>query len=416
MQTKTSKKVIFLLIFLIAASLFFRFYNIGRVIPLTWDQVRDAWVMKDLLVDGKFPLLGPRTGIGHFHLGPAYYYLLAPLYFLTNLDPIAAGWFAVLATLLTMISLFWVGRAVFGIGVALLAVFICAFSGYLISMDRVPWNVSLVMMASVWIFYSLFKINEGQNRWFIPLGLLAGFFFHLHFTAVFIPPIIILSLLLVKNKKRIIPWALTAILLFLVFFIPSVVQDLRSSLGDYLKLKEFIGDYYHGFHFRFMLYRLPEVFLVFQSVLFLEILRVIKYILPLIFLAKFILFPENKTDRFVGTVFFFFFLVTLVGFTVYSGPLSDYYFLLTMPFAIYMIAYLMVFIFRLKIKIINITLVTACLFWAYKNVQPSFNNYSQASIDYQKQEVLKQIKLGKIIDFQEGNPASYLYYFYTRKK
>lgn len=409
-----NKKTLFLLFLIIGAGLFFRFYNLEETISFTWDQARDAWVMKDILVDGKLPLSGPRTGIGHFHLGPAYYYLLAPFYFLTNLDPVATVYFSVLASLLTMVSIFWIGRNVFGIRVAIFSTFIYAFSGYLILMDRVPWNVSLVMMASVWIFYSLFKINEGQNRWFIPLGLLAGFFFHLHFTAVFIPSIIALSLLLVKDKKRIIPWTLLAILFFLVFFIPSVVQDFRGSFSDYFKLREFMRDYYHGFHFRFMLYRLPETFLVFQSVLFLEILKVLKYILPLIFLVKFILFPENKADRFVGAVFFFFFLVTLVGFTLYSGSLSDYYFLLTMPFAIYMVSWLTVWLLRSRVKALGFLLVLFWLFWAYKNALPSLIDRPRDGLKKEKQAVMEKIDRGEKIEFSEGTIQPYLYYIYTR--
>jgi len=409
-----TKIKLFLFILLVGTSLFLRFYKIEEVVSFGWDQARDAWVIKDMLVDKKFPLIGPRTGIGHFHLGPFYYYLLAPFYFLTSLDPIAAGYFSVAAALLTIISIFWVAHRIFGIKVAYFSIFIYAFSQYLISKDRVPWNISLVMATSVWIFYSLFKIYEGNNRWFIPLGLLAGFFFHLHFTAVFIPPIIALSLLFVKNKKRMAFWMLVAMLAFVLCFVPNILHDLQSSLRNYYKFQEFLGYYYHGFHFRFMLYRLNDALIMFEPILFFKILKPLKYILPLIFWVAFIVFSKNEKKHFVGAVFFLWFLVTLVGFTLYSGPLSDYYFLLTMPFTIYMVSWLAVWVLRSKVKLLGLLMVLFWFFWAYKNALLFLVDRPRDGLRKEKQEVMEKMNRGEKIEFSEWSIQPYLYYIYTR--
>src|SRR3954464_6261879 len=42
------------------------------------DQGTDMLVLRDLVEHGDVPLLGPRTSIGSFHHGVAYYWLLAP--------------------------------------------------------------------------------------------------------------------------------------------------------------------------------------------------------------------------------------------------------------------------------------------------------------------------------------------------
>jgi 4-amino-4-deoxy-L-arabinose transferase-like glycosyltransferase len=405
----------FLLILLIVAGLFLRFYDLKRLMPFGWDQARDAWAMKEMLADKKLPLIGPRTGIGHFHLGPAYYYLLAPFYFLTDLDPIGSGYFSIFASLLTIVSIFWVAQEVFGIKVAYLSAFIYAFCRYLILMDRVPWNVSLVMAASVWIFYTLFKIDGGNSRWFIPLGLLAGFFFHLHFTAVFIPPIVMLSLLFIKNKKKMIPWGLAAVLAFALFFIPNIIHEVQSGLTNYYKFQEFLRCYYHGFHFRFMIYRLKDALIMIDAVLFFGSLKFLKYILPIIFGILFIVFPQNKRSRFIGLVIFFWFLVTLVGFTLYSGPLSDYYFLLTMPLAIYLVSWLTIWVFRLRFKPLAILLVLFWLFWAYRNMATLMTDLPRGGLIKDRQVVIETINKGEKIEFSESMIQSYLYYIYTRK-
>ena len=57
----------------------------------TWDadQGHDMLVLRALVLDGRFPLLGPPTSIGDFHHGVLYYLLLAPAALLSRADPVA---------------------------------------------------------------------------------------------------------------------------------------------------------------------------------------------------------------------------------------------------------------------------------------------------------------------------------------
>ena len=55
------------------------------------DQGHDMLVLLRLVRDGTLPLLGPPTSIGDFHHGAAYYYLLAPVAWLTGADPTASS-------------------------------------------------------------------------------------------------------------------------------------------------------------------------------------------------------------------------------------------------------------------------------------------------------------------------------------
>ena len=68
-----------LLLILIIAS-FLRFYNIVDFLHFANDEARDAFIVKNMFLHKSLPLLGPEASIGHFHLGPIFYYLLAPFY------------------------------------------------------------------------------------------------------------------------------------------------------------------------------------------------------------------------------------------------------------------------------------------------------------------------------------------------
>jgi len=121
------RKSRYLIIFLIilAVHSFFRFYQLDSRSPFGWDQVDNAWAAKDIIVDHKLPLVGMQAKLNTgFFIGPLYYYLIAPFYFLTNLDPIASGIFAGLTSVFTLSVIFMIVKRIFNEKVSLIACFI----------------------------------------------------------------------------------------------------------------------------------------------------------------------------------------------------------------------------------------------------------------------------------------------------
>ncbi|HZZ98991.1 MAG TPA: hypothetical protein VFG51_03595, partial [Candidatus Saccharimonadia bacterium] len=76
----------YFLIFL-AVGLFFRFWNIYQRLYFIWDQGRDAWMLQRL-AHGELTLIGPTSGVPGFFLGPLWYYIGLPGYFLGGGNPI----------------------------------------------------------------------------------------------------------------------------------------------------------------------------------------------------------------------------------------------------------------------------------------------------------------------------------------
>ncbi len=105
--------------------LLLRFSFIETKNSFGWDQVRDAWVSLDMIVNHKYPFLGmvakQNTGI---YLGPVYYYFIALFYFFTNLDPIESGLFAGFISVINFWGLFFLVKKIFYFRVALFAIFI----------------------------------------------------------------------------------------------------------------------------------------------------------------------------------------------------------------------------------------------------------------------------------------------------
>jgi 4-amino-4-deoxy-L-arabinose transferase-like glycosyltransferase len=406
-------KYFFAFLFILTLGLYLRFYGIESYPDKAfgWDQARDAWKVRDIL-KGMLVLDGPKTGIGNMHLGPLYFYFLAPFFAFTKLDPIASIYFTIAVNIVTFIILYLVTKKFFSEKAAIFAVFLYSTSNYIIKQNQIPWNVSLVPVTSILLFYTLFRIRTGGRKyWYIVLGILTGLFFHLHFTAVFLPPIILLSLFPYgKNIKNFLllcgSFAIAAF-----FLIPTLIFDLKSSHGEFYKYSDFIKHYTHGFHLRFFLLRLTDAFVQFKLIIFFSLGNILQYVIPFLF-GFVLLFEKDKTKKIIGLLMLPWFLIPLLFFTIYAGPISDYYFLVQAPLVIFVLIYLQQKLLK-KFPYLLLPLFLFWTFYAYANTKEFWIKPTGGGLDKQKQEAAERVRSGNPILFNEGEIKSYLYVIWT---
>ena len=72
---KNKIEFLVLLVILLAAG-FLRLYRISGYMTFLGDEGRDVLVVKRIIVDHKWTLLGPTASVGGFFLGPIYYYFM----------------------------------------------------------------------------------------------------------------------------------------------------------------------------------------------------------------------------------------------------------------------------------------------------------------------------------------------------
>src|SRR3972149_6446599 len=101
------------LFFILAVGAFMRFYKIREYLTFLGDEGRDVLVVKRLLLDGKFTLLGPITSVGSIYMGPVYYYLMAPFLYLWRFDPVGPAVMGVLFSLATIYIIYRLGITYF---------------------------------------------------------------------------------------------------------------------------------------------------------------------------------------------------------------------------------------------------------------------------------------------------------------
>src|SRR3990167_2057673 len=112
------------ILFVIMPAAYMRLYRISEYLTFLGDEGRDVLVVKRMLLDGKFTLLGPITSVGSIYMGPIYYYLMAPFLYLWNFDPTGPAVMVALLSVTTVYIIYRIGTDYFHPQVGLVAAFL----------------------------------------------------------------------------------------------------------------------------------------------------------------------------------------------------------------------------------------------------------------------------------------------------
>jgi len=139
--------------------------NFTNFLYFTWDQGRDAWMLRHIL-QGDFTLIGPTSGLQGFFLGPLWYYLGVPGYVLTRGNPYGISlWYIALSCL--ALPIFWlIAHTLYSKKEdkpwALIMSYLLAFLPGSVQGSTFIWNplVSLPLVAGA--FYALLQARHSR--------------------------------------------------------------------------------------------------------------------------------------------------------------------------------------------------------------------------------------------------------------
>ncbi|MBI3559267.1 glycosyltransferase family 39 protein [Candidatus Gottesmanbacteria bacterium] len=191
-------KKLLLLIFILAAIL--RFYHLPEYVRFLGDEGRDVLVVKRMIVDHQWTLLGPTASVGGFYTGPVYYYFMAPFLWLWRLDPVGPAVMAALFGLGTVVLIYFFTKNLAGERAGLVAAFLMAISPKMVEISRFSWNPNPVPFFAILTFLFLSR----QKKIFTLLaGICLGILYQLHYTDLIFFPIVGLMSFLVFPLKEI---------------------------------------------------------------------------------------------------------------------------------------------------------------------------------------------------------------------
>lgn len=223
----------FLLLIIILVSLFLRLYKIDTDLLFHYDQGLHAIGIWNIWKEHHFPLLGHPTDVEGVYHGAFFYYFMAPVYALSQGDPVGASVFMVFLDVAAIFFLFKAAKILFKSElVGLVAATVWGFSFLAVSYSRWLSNVTPISFFVILFYYFISKIELQKKKSFWPLGTLtAGIIVQLNGAIgfFFIPLILILAFMdrkiFFKRRKL----GLVSLVLFFLPSLPLIFFDLRHQ-------------------------------------------------------------------------------------------------------------------------------------------------------------------------------------------
>ncbi|RJQ27577.1 hypothetical protein C4577_00915 [Candidatus Parcubacteria bacterium] len=217
-----------ILVFIVLLGLFFRTYKLENYYVFEHDQDLYSWIVKDILVDHHFRLIGQLTSVDGVFIGPFFYYLLVPFFAIMNLDPIAATISSTILGLLTVISVYFIFSNMFTKTTGIVGATLYAVTISTVFWDRWVVPTQPTLLWSFWYLYALFSLLRGNQRAFPLLGLLFGLIWHVHIALLPLVPLSLIAFLFSKKQLR-IKSVLLLVAFFMVLTAPFWIFEFRHN-------------------------------------------------------------------------------------------------------------------------------------------------------------------------------------------
>ncbi len=314
---------------ILLVGLFFRTYMIVERYDYAHDQDLYSWMVKDIVVNHHFRLIGQLTSAPGIFIGPLFYYSLVPFFLLTNMDPVGALIPVTILGLFTILSYYLVLSKLFNKETGLIGVFLYAVLLTTVGADR--WSVPTVTTSiwAVWYFYAIIMISRKNYQVLPLLGLLVGLIWHVHIALI--PTLIAIPIAVLVSKK--IPTVKQLSLSLIAFIIPSlplVLFEVRHHFQQSIALVQNFTTPHEGptgiskfIHVLSMITQntnsllfAPQSFVVTNNIFFVILILLIPFSL-----IKSKIISVKDLWPLYGWI-----LGVIIFFSVTSSPISEYYF------------------------------------------------------------------------------------------
>lgn len=217
-----------ILLLILAVGLFLRVYKPLELFMYSHDQDLLGWFIKDVVFNHHIRFIGQETSSLGIFIGPLYYYLQIPFYFLWHWDPAGGLVLPVITGVFAIYSSYFVFSGIFGKRVGLIAAAVYSLSYLIIFTDREVVPTTPVMLWTIWYFYFLWNLWKGKSISYIFLGLLLGLAWNFSLALVILTPLILVAQFFSKGK-----WSLKyislGVLTFLVVMTPFFLFESRHG-------------------------------------------------------------------------------------------------------------------------------------------------------------------------------------------
>ena len=147
----------FLLSCVLIIGAFLRFARLSTLMAFIGDQGWFYLSARDLLLTWNIPLVGITSSHTWLHQGALWTYMLAPILWLFNFNPVGGAYLAVVLGIISIIAIYIVGKDLSkNEETGLIAAFLFATSPLVIIHSRIPYHTAPIPLATLLFIFFMF--------------------------------------------------------------------------------------------------------------------------------------------------------------------------------------------------------------------------------------------------------------------
>jgi hypothetical protein len=221
-----SLKTKILLIIIILAAIFLRFYNL-KYIEFNFDQAANPLLAEQIIKHGPLPQNCLISSIGVCNPFFFLYLLVPPM--LISPDPLFLTGFIAFIIVLAVLALFFFARKFFGEKTALISSALLAVNPWAIIFSRTIWQQNVLIFFIILFFWFLFNFAfDNKKTHLIWAFLFLGIVSQLHQLALAFA-LLLLACLIVFRKNVAFKNLLIGFLLCLVLYLPFIAFEIKTN-------------------------------------------------------------------------------------------------------------------------------------------------------------------------------------------
>lgn len=347
--------VLILIILILSASL--RLYRIREYMSFLGDEGRDMLVVKRMIVNGEFTLLGPITSIGRMYMGPIYYYMISPFLALWNFDPVGPSVMVAILSVLTAFLIYFFCKKFFSVRSGLVAALFYAISPLTILYGRASWNPNVVPFFSMLFILSLsYAALKKKYHLFILAGFSLGILIQLHYVTLLLGLTAIATFLFIIRPWPPLRYLIAFALSFVLGYSPFLLFELRHQFVNTQNTIRFIFEDKKEnttipLYVSVLSIWQDVTVRVFWRLLIVESAELTKVVILFIGGIIFWIFKSKeskKISRGALQIILIWFASGLILFALYRGSIYDYYFGSLFPIPFILLGVCISFLWKLK--------------------------------------------------------------------
>lgn len=227
MFKKTHSLPIFILVVLIIG-IFMRGYQLKDRFLYGHDNDLSSWIIKDIVTDRHFRLIGQLTSAPGIFIGPLFYYSLIPFYLVGNMDPASGLYLSLLIGIISIISLYWVVGCLHSPVAGKISALLYAGSELISRTEREVVPTTPVMLWSIWCYYAANLVFKGDKKGFMIAAILFALVWHINLALILLAPIFVAGFFSSRNRFKFSDLALPAAT-FLILSAPLLFFEFRHG-------------------------------------------------------------------------------------------------------------------------------------------------------------------------------------------